>query len=171
LPMERCGDRIDEQVIAAAFALRRVLLGCKAYEVTAVETVLADFVGRAVQAAHRQRCVSHANSLTSRRLAIVEDFIEAHLDQPISVGDMAASIGLSMGFFIRAFRAATGQTPHRYLMSRRLLRARNLLESKRTSVAEVACLAGFCSQAHMSAVFRRELGLPPATYRVALGRG
>jgi AraC family transcriptional regulator len=78
---------------------------------------------------------------------------------------MAAACDLSTGFFLRAVKAATGQTPHRLLMSRRVAEARRLLRQSRYSADEIAHLAGFSSQPHMTTVFKRLIGVTPGAYR------
>jgi AraC family transcriptional regulator len=83
---------------------------------------------------------------------------------------MAAACGLSSGFFLRAFKAATGQAPHQFLLARRLIEARRLLEQTGAGAAEIAALTGFCSQAHMTTAFRRALGVTPAAYRAGINR-
>jgi AraC family transcriptional regulator len=105
-----------------------------------------------------------ARWITSRRLALLDDLIEASLHEGITVGQLAARLKLSVGFFTRALRAAIGRTPHDYLMDRRVSRARLLLPTAR-SLADIASACGFSSQAHMTTVFRRRLGVTPAPLR------
>ena len=61
--------------------------------------------------------------------------------------------------------AATGMTPHRYLLSRRIERARRLLAETNMSIAQIAYLCGFSSQAHLTIAFRRLVGHTPGGYR------
>lgn len=63
------------------------------------------------------------------------------------------------------FRATTGMTPHRYVLKRRLERARQLFEQVEFSIAEIAIMCGFSSQAHLTLAFRKEYGLTPTEYR------
>jgi AraC family transcriptional regulator len=90
--------------------------------------------------------------------------LQAELDLRV----LAAETGYSQRHFIRMFRAATGQTPHRYLVQLRLERATSLLQQRRASLIDVAASCGFSSHAHMTQVFRRVLGVTPSEYRNGL---
>jgi AraC family transcriptional regulator len=96
---------------------------------------------------------------------MVEDLMDAQLGGSLTIADMAAACGLSAGFFLRAFKAATGETPHRALMSRRIAAARQMLAEDRHSLAEIAQRTGFSSQAHMTMVFGKAIGMTPSAYR------
>jgi AraC family transcriptional regulator len=63
------------------------------------------------------------------------------------------------------FRAATGLTPHQYVLEQRLHRARQLLEQKETALADIAVACGFSVQTHMTDNFRKHLGITPGEYR------
>jgi AraC family transcriptional regulator len=78
---------------------------------------------------------------------------------------LAAETGYSRSHFLRMFEAATGCTPHRYLLQLRLKRAQELIRKKSTSLIDIAALCGFSSHAHMSRVFRQLLGITPSQYR------
>jgi AraC family transcriptional regulator len=78
---------------------------------------------------------------------------------------LAAESGYSRSHFLRMFEAATGLTPHRYLLQLRLERAKELMRKGSTSLIDIAALCGFSSHAHMSRVFRQLLGVPPSQYR------
>ena len=106
--------------------------------------------------------------LAPARLRAVHDTIEARLHEDLGLDDLAAACGLSRWHFLRAFRAATGHTPYRYLMRRRIERARTLLAAGAGSVEEVAHRTGFADAAHFSRSFAREVGLPPSAYRRAV---
>jgi AraC family transcriptional regulator len=164
LPTERFTGRIGPAGAEAAGRLRRLLLG-GASEPAALEAAVADFLGAICRCGGAYWRPRGARSLTARRLRIVDELIEARLGQPLSIAEMAAACGLSAGFFLRSFRAATGQTPHRYLMERRISRARRLLAECDDPAAAIALGTGFASQAHMTAAFTRALGVAPAGYR------
>jgi AraC family transcriptional regulator len=78
---------------------------------------------------------------------------------------LAAESGYSRSHFLRMFEAATGLTPHRYLLQLRLERAQELMRKRSTSLIDIAALCGFSSHAHMSRVFRQLLGVTPSQYR------
>lgn len=105
--------------------------------------------------------------LDRRRLARVIDFIEDNLDGEISLEQLARVACLSPFHFVRSFKAAVGRTPHRYLMDRRVARARALLESGDLPLSQVADICGFASQAHFTSAFRRVTGTTPGAYRIS----
>ncbi|WPO97958.1 AraC family transcriptional regulator [Pseudomonas sp. HR96] len=103
--------------------------------------------------------------LTTRRLRLLDDWLQAHLEQPLSVQAMAALLGLSEAYFSRAFKQSTGQSPHSYLLDRRIARARSLLLGSSSGLADIAQRCGFASHAHLSLAFRQRLGLTPSQLR------
>jgi AraC family transcriptional regulator len=103
--------------------------------------------------------------LTQRQLQCIDDYIDAHLDQSIGLDDLAQAVGLSRFHFSRLFSNTLGRSPYQHVIRKRLARARHLLVSSELSVAAVALSAGFSSQAHFSALCRRELGVTPRSLR------
>jgi AraC-like DNA-binding protein len=102
---------------------------------------------------------------TSQDLRHVREFIDRHYAKPLTIDRLAARSGLSTFHFIRAFRAAFGQTPHQYLRERRLDRAKELLVTTPLPVTEICDQIGFQSLGSFSSLFRRITGEPPAEYR------
>ena len=93
------------------------------------------------------------------------DYIEEHLDGNLSLEAMAAEVEISPVYFARVFRAAVGQSPHRYVLRRRIERAKELLRNTEMTVVDVALAVGFSSQSHLSYWFQRYVGVSPAAYR------
>ena len=104
-------------------------------------------------------------TLTRRKLSRVEELVESRLDAGLTLQELAAAVGYSRSHFLRAFHATTGVTPHRYLLNRRIERARRLLAETDMSIAQVAYSCGFSSQAHLTLAFRKVCGLTPGEYR------
>lgn len=100
----------------------------------------------------------------------VQDYVAAHLHAPITVADLAAAAGLAPSRFALQFNAATGSTPHRYVLCRRIERAQQLLRDGRPNTAEVAIDCGFSSQQHMTSAMRRLAGVTPGQVRRAATR-
>ncbi len=103
--------------------------------------------------------------MTDRRLKLVDEIIEEHMEDALTVGQIAATLGLSQGFFNRAFKAAVGKTPHDYIVDRRVSRARELMLGSTQGLAGIAATCGFASHAHMTTQFRRRLGITPSRLR------
>ncbi|MEW5665300.1 AraC family transcriptional regulator [Pseudomonas putida] len=95
------------------------------------------------------------------------DYLEAHLDQPITLEELALRCNLSAYHFARMFRASFGLPPHQYLLARRLHRACQLLRLGVMPLGEIALLCGFASASHFSNRFRQTLGATPGEYRKA----
>ena len=168
LPSRRFSSRVHAEAVRAAFALRRSVL-TQDQEPTAIETAVADLLNTIGECSdERWRTEQAARSMTVSRRRNLEALVEARLSDPLTIAEMASACGLSPGFFLRAFKAATGQTPHRFLMERRLAYARRLLEGRKLSASEIAYRTGFSSHAHMTTAFKRAFGIAPSHYRRGL---
>jgi AraC family transcriptional regulator len=108
---------------------------------------------------------SRVVELEGLKLKQLKDYIEEHLAEDLAIATLAALIPMSQFHFARAFKAAIGEPPHRYIMQRRIERAKILLSVARLSVAEVSYQTGFSSQSHFTAQFRRAIGLTPKQFR------
>ncbi|MCP2167671.1 AraC family transcriptional regulator [Goodfellowiella coeruleoviolacea] len=87
------------------------------------------------------------------------------LAEPLTLADIAAEVHLSVYHFIRVFRAATGETPHRFLTRLRIERARRLLADSTLTIAQIAERCGFASPGALSAAFLSHVGVRPSVYR------
>ena len=101
-----------------------------------------------------------------QRRRLVE-YIEQHLQDPISLGLLAGLCALSEYHFARMFRQSFGLPPHQYLLARRLARARSLLRGGALPLGEVALMCGFSSASHFNQRFRQATGATPGDYRQA----
>ncbi len=102
--------------------------------------------------------------LSPAQMRRIHDFIEAHLGEPIGLVEIATAAGLSPYHFARRFKAGTGLSPHRFLLRRRLDRARKLIADRDLPLAAIAHAAGFSSQSHMTTAFRENLGRTPGWF-------
>lgn len=154
-------NRIDRQATALAASMRCALLQA---------SVADDWETWAMALAERAYCpdtqlTARAGSITGGRMRLLDEFIDAGLAEPLGVQAMAQLLGLSEGYFTRAFKSATGKSPHAYLIDRRLSKARALMRDTPAALAAIALACGFSSQAHMTTVFRQRLGVSPAQLR------
>jgi AraC family transcriptional regulator len=104
------------------------------------------------------------SSLPPRVLSRVLEKIESNLDADLSLASLAKESGYSRAHFLRMFHAATGLTPHRYVVNLRIRRAQERLRQK-DRIIDVAAACGFSSQAHMTTLFRQCLATTPAEFR------
>lgn len=101
-------------------------------------------------------------------LARVVDYIEASIDRDLDLASLASIASMSVYHFARRFRETIGMSPHAYVLCRRIRRAQEMLVRGRGSLTQVSAACGFSSQTHLTAVFRRGLGVTPGEYRRAI---
>jgi AraC-like DNA-binding protein len=94
-------------------------------------------------------------------------YMDERLDQSFPVSAVADACGLSVNHFSRAFRRSMGKPPHRWLLDRRIDRARELLRDTSLTLADIALACGFAEQSHFTRVFTRTVGMPPGAWRRA----
>jgi len=97
----------------------------------------------------------------------VRTHIAANLGTTLSIGDLAALVRLSRFHFSRAFKDTFGDTPHQYVLRRRIEHAQGLMLTTKTALAEIALECGLVDQAHLGRSFRRIVGETPAAWRRA----
>ena len=102
---------------------------------------------------------------TARHLLRAKDLVDARYFEPLSVDDLARAAGLSRAHFSREFRGAFGESPHAYLLTRRLERAAALLRTTDRSVTDICFSVGLQSVGSFTTSFSRTYGVSPAAYR------
>lgn len=160
---ERCLNNVHDQIASrTARAIRAALLtGADNFD---LEPLVLTIVDRMIHALHEPQ-IPVRGWMTPYRLKRIQQIIDARLEQSILVSDLANEFGLSPGHFTRAFRNATGRSPRDHIIARRLARARELIGSTFNPLSSIAADCGFSSHAHMSALFRRRLGISPSELR------
>src|SRR5215468_6259604 len=101
----------------------------------------------------------------ARHLLKAKDLADARYAEALDVDDMAAAAGLSRAHFSREFRRAFGESPHGYLLTRRLERAAALLRNTDRSVTEICMSVGLSSVGSFTSSFSRMFGMSPTAYR------
>jgi AraC-like DNA-binding protein len=101
----------------------------------------------------------------ARHLLRAKDLADARYFEPLGVDDLAQAAGLSRAYFSREFRRAFGESPHAYLLTRRLERAAALLRTTDNSVAEVCLAVGLQGIGSFTTSFKRAFGKTPTEYR------
>lgn len=100
------------------------------------------------------------------RFKPVLDRIEDVLESDPSLSELASLMGLSVSHFSHAFTAAYGVAPHRYILQRRIQKAKALLRTSDATVATISARVGFSSQSRFSQIFARQTGITPSAYRL-----
>jgi AraC-like DNA-binding protein len=103
----------------------------------------------------------------ARHLLRARDLADARYFEPLTVDDLARAAGLSRAHFSREFRRAFGESPHAYLLTRRLERAAALLRTTDRSVADICFSVGLQSVGSFTTSFTRTYGASPTAYRAA----
>jgi AraC-like DNA-binding protein len=103
----------------------------------------------------------------ARHLLRARDLADARYAEPLGVDDLARAAGLSRAHFSREFRRAFGESPHAYLLTRRLERAAALLRATDHSVAEICFSVGLSSVGSFTTSFTRTFGVSPTAYRAS----
>ena len=138
---------------------------------TSSASAYVDYLGRAI-AARLIRGHSSASPVDHRlvrlghgQLSKAIDFMQANLEHSIDLAAIADAACLSPSHFAHQFRTTMGLAPHQYLMHLRIERAKRLLSETGTPIVAIAFVCGFANQEHLTRLFKRICGIPPATYR------
>ena len=123
--------------------------------------LLCDF-GRTME---RKPDEHKTNCLSDAAIRRVMEYVDAHIDDQISVECLAKLVNISPFHFSRLFKATTGLPPHSYVIRHRVLKGQQLLERTRMSIAEIAFTVGFSSQSHFTTAFRKTIGVSPGKFR------
>jgi AraC family transcriptional regulator len=103
--------------------------------------------------------------LSKWRLKRVVEYVAGHLDEKVTLADMATAARLSRMHFAALFLRATGLTPHQYLLKQRVSAAQEMLRTTDKSIVDIALSVGFSTQAHFTTVFKRIVGQTPLKWR------
>lgn len=165
-------DHIDACAVRSAHQLRRLVLSDRSLSDDNQSMLLAveDITLRIAEIATKRLSVSEPSydrtpGLSLKHLRIVEDLIEANIDNKLTVSQLAHHCHLSVAYFARAFKKSAGQSPHAYVLERRLARARDLLQNTKQDLTDIALATGFASHAHMTSAFVAKLGAVPSRLR------
>jgi AraC-like DNA-binding protein len=103
----------------------------------------------------------------ARHLLRAKDLVDAHYREPLDVAQLAHTARLSQAHFSREFRRAFGETPHQYLLTRRMERAAALLRNTDRPIADICFTIGLSSVGSFTTTFGRTYGLSPTAYRAS----
>jgi AraC family transcriptional regulator len=157
---------VDPVFLAIGSVLRREFLSGGIADplfVEAVGTVIAGHVVRRWSTQSGQ--LSMRGRLSPVQIRKTLDAIEARMPSGIRISALADQLGMGTHQFTRLFRQTMGHSPYRFVMMRRIERARAVLEKTALPLAEIALELGFASQSHFTSAFHREMRTTLATYR------
>ncbi|MES1022152.1 AraC family transcriptional regulator [Gloeocapsa sp. BRSZ] len=107
---------------------------------------------------------ANKGGLSEVQLRQALDYIQAHLNEAISLDAIASAIGISRYYFCTQFKRSTGVAPYEYVLQQRVERAKQLLRRGELSIADVALKVGFADQTHFTKHFRKITGVTPAKF-------
>ena len=155
---------LEQLAVAITTALREGTAEDGLY-IDTIAQMMAVHLARVHSSRSRPGRMPLVQTISGWRMRRVIEYIEENLDGDLSLQAMAAEVDISPIYLARAFKAAIGQSPHRYVLARRVERAKELLRNTEMPVVDVALSAGFSSQSHLSYWFQRYVGVSPAAYR------
>jgi AraC family transcriptional regulator len=103
--------------------------------------------------------------LTHAQQQYVIDYIHTHLDQDLSLVEIAKVININPTYFASLFKRAIGISPHQYVIQQRVERAKVMLSKTDLAIADIALQVGFSSQSHLTQQFKRCTGMTPKQVR------
>jgi len=165
---------LEQLAIAITNALRDANSGNRQYGdgqysdglyIDTVAQMMAVHLARSHSSRSRPARILPAKPLPGWKMRRVTEFIEDNLEGDLSLQAMGEEVDISPLYLARAFKSAVGQSPHQYVLGRRIERAKELLRNTDLPVVDVALSSGFSSQSHLSHWFIRQVGVSPAVYR------
>jgi AraC family transcriptional regulator len=112
----------------------------------------------------RNQPLRFRGGLAGGALRRVRTYIDAHIGERISLDELANQAGVSRFHFARQFRLSTGESPMGYLRRVRIERSKSILQTRDTTIAEIAARLGFSDQSHFTRIFGRLVGVSPGSF-------
>jgi AraC family transcriptional regulator len=138
-------------------------------QATAHGTILkaASLLRQQIDPSVRQEILDGRGRLIAWQVRKVRDYIDSHISAPVLVADLCALIQRSEAHFSRSFKRTFGESPHAYLVRRRVELAARYMLTTDASLSDIALRCGFTDQAHLCKHFRQTVGETPAAWRRA----
>ena len=155
---------LEQLCIAIATALRDGSVRDGLYTDTLAQ-MIAVHLARYYSSRSRPLHMHGTSAMPGSKMRRLIDFIEENLDGDLTLEAMAAEVAMSPLYLPRSFKATFGQSPHQYVIRRRIERAKGLLSNGNSPIVDVALSVGFTSQSHLSNWFVRLVGISPAAFR------
>jgi AraC-like DNA-binding protein len=117
---------------------------------------------------YASRCILAGDSDEPRAVASAKKFVQIHVEEPVSLTQVAKHANVSPFYFCKLFKKTTGMTLTEYVARVRVEKAKTLLVDPSARISEVVYASGFGSIPHFNSVFKRLVGMPPTQYRASL---
>jgi len=112
--------------------------------------------------------INGSRTIEMERLTVIQQYIESHLHEEMTLDGLAALLHLHPNYFIKYFKRHFGTSPLKYVSLKKLEKAKSLLKTTTWSIKEIAAHTGYEDANHFSKTFRREMGYSPSEYRVRI---
>jgi len=133
--------------------------------VQSLSLALASYLSARYGTSQERTPASKPASLSPTQCSHIKGFVDQEIATNFTLVELAQEVGYSPDHFSRLFKQAFQQSPHQYVLSRRIERAMTILRDESMSIAEVASACGFSSQGHFTTVFKQRTGTTPGAYR------
>jgi AraC family transcriptional regulator len=129
------------------------------------DALLRNYPMQQVEASELRHTPPSGPALLAWQIKQLMVYIESHIEFPISIQELASIARLSPSHFCRAFRNSLNESPHCFVMQRRIARSQALMSTTGAPLSHIAIDCGFADQAHFSRVHRKLVGMAPGTWR------
>lgn len=161
-------EGVSRTLLAFLQEIERPGWNSKLYVETLLTLLLSQLVRCASNLSGQQRLIYRKGGLPGWRLKRALELLEHDLCEVPSLTELARHLQLHPTSVCRAFKQSMGVTPHRYLLSHRVRRAKEMMRNHNLTLTEIAIDCGFSSSSQFSLVFKRIVGIPPREYRRSL---
>ena len=157
-------DRLVSQIgLALVNEANSEVLGEKIYSESLMQTLVLHVLKNYSTASYALKNLK--GGLSGYKLKLVTEYINENLDQELSLAELSKIADLSQFHFSRSFRETTGLPPRKFLMKRRVEKAKRLLAESDIPIVEVGFQTGFKTQSHFTSLFRRLTNVTPRVWR------
>jgi AraC-like DNA-binding protein len=155
-------DQLSKALHTAGIDIQKLECSAENAMRLAVVASLVETLTPSIPAVASKRTVP---ALSKWRLSRVQAYIDEHICEAITLENLAATAGLSRMYFSRQFQAATGLSPHEYVLRKRIERAQQRLAATADPLVDIGLSVGFQTQAHFTTVFKKIVGYTPLQWR------
>ena len=159
----------DADLCAAGVILRDALASDDMSSAVMFEAMSRVLLVKMLQKFGKRRAedVELSARFTSKHYQRVLTYVQGHLDQTITVDQLAAEAGMSPSHFARVFKETLGSTPMQYVMAYRIEQGMKMMENEQRPLGDIALACGFSDQAHFTRSFKQVVGMTPRAYRAS----